>query len=112
MQTPAKKSALPSASSSASSLSAYWSYTPRRAEKRDLGHKCRECKRAFRSLGEPLVVRRGGRIEMRYHEKCFSGTADPRTQSQSSFHTHPLGASIPDQAPTQRYTKMRTASHW
>ena len=40
---------------------------------------CKECKKPFISLNETIVLRRGGRIELRYHKKCFSGHADPRS---------------------------------
>jgi len=36
--------------------------------------------------GEPMVVRDGRKIRLFYHEHCFSGTADPRTQVHSSFN--------------------------
>lgn len=89
----------------------YWASQPRPAEPRDVGHLCKECKCAFRAVGEPLVVRRGGRIELRYHDKCFSGTADPRTQASSSFNTTYTGQ-IAEAAPQRMFRKMRTSSHF
>lgn len=53
----------------------------------DLGHVCKECKKAFTKLSEQIAIRRGGRIELRYHTECFSGQADPRTQKSSTFNT-------------------------
>ena len=64
----------------------YWAFEIRYPTIRDIGHTCRECKLPFKSYDENVVLRRGGRIELRYHEKCFSGKADPRTQVASSFH--------------------------
>mmetsp|Transcript_1227 Transcript_1227/g.3026 ORF Transcript_1227/g.3026 Transcript_1227/m.3026 type:complete len:84 (-) Transcript_1227:32-283(-) len=49
------------------------------------GHSCRECKKAIEK-DEPLIYRDGRRIRLMYHTKCFSGTADPRTQKGSSFN--------------------------
>ena len=39
----------------------YWDYQHRVVEKKDLGHRCRECRMPFRSLGDPLTERRGAR---------------------------------------------------
>ena len=63
----------------------YWDYQHRNTVTKDLGHTCRECKRPFKKLGEPLTERRGARTSMRYHAECFSGFADPRSQSSSSM---------------------------
>ncbi|CAG9331762.1 unnamed protein product [Blepharisma stoltei] len=49
------------------------------------GHNCRECHRAI-DKGERIIYRDGRKIRLMYHEKCFSGTADPRTQVGSSFN--------------------------
>ena len=40
----------------------------------DLGHRCRECKKPFIKIGNPLTERRGARLSLRYHANCFSGT--------------------------------------
>ena len=40
---------------------AYWDYQHRVVEKKDLGHRCRECRMPFRALGNPLTERRGAR---------------------------------------------------
>lgn len=90
----------------------YWSSQRRAVEKRDLGHKCRECKHPFRQLGESIAVRRGARTELRYHIRCFSGADDPRTQAASSFRSGKWLGSQGTAAPRDPYRKMRTQSHW
>lgn len=90
----------------------YWSSQRRAVEKRDLGHKCRECKQPFGELGEAIAVRRGARTELRYHVRCFSGTDDPRTQAASSFRSGKWLGSQGTTAPRDPYRKMRTQSHW
>lgn len=45
---------------------------------------CRECKGIIYK-GVPMVCRDGRKLRMHYHEECFSGEADPRTQANSSF---------------------------
>ena len=92
--------------------SGYWDYREREATSRDLGHSCRECKLAFSHIGEPIAVRRGARIEMRYHVACFSGAADPRSQNGSSYTTGHLAGTQSHLPPAQPFHKMRTASHW
>jgi hypothetical protein len=100
-----------STAASTSSTSVYWAVQSRSAEKRDVGHSCRECKKAF-SLAETLTIRRGGRLELRYHAACFSGEADPRTQSGSSFNNTANGTLVSAAAPQGTYNKMRTSSHF
>ena len=91
----------------------YWDYHHRAVEKSDLGHKCRECKRPFQRLGEPMTERRGARVSMRYHAACFSGFADPRSQLGSSTHSGKLAGTQLDAAPTGKAgPKMRTSSHF
>eukprot|EP00667_Euglena_gracilis_P022530 EG_transcript_25105 len=89
----------------------YWASSTRAVEARDLGHTCRECKQKFNRLGETIVIRRGGRIEMRYHEACFSGDDDPRTQAHSSAQDRWDGH-VSAAAPKEMFRKMRTASHF
>ncbi|CAJ1415092.1 unnamed protein product [Effrenium voratum] len=91
---------------------AYWDFQHRQVEKKDLGHKCHECKDAFRKLGAALTERRGGRVSMRYHGECFSGFADPRSQARSSHHEGKLRGTQLEAAPVQMTTKMRTAKHF
>ena len=92
--------------------SIYWEHRFRPTVARDLGHTCRECKCAFTSVGEIIAVRRGGRIELRYHRECFSGTSDPRTQKNSSQHMGKWAGRVENRAPKGKYNKMRTRSHW
>uniref|UniRef100_A0A0G4GTW4 PARP-type domain-containing protein n=1 Tax=Chromera velia CCMP2878 TaxID=1169474 RepID=A0A0G4GTW4_9ALVE len=48
------------------------------------GHMCRECK-SYIFKGSSVIVRDGRKIRLFYHPQCFSGEADPRTQTHSSF---------------------------
>eukprot|EP01083_Nonionella_stella_P099931 281248_1 len=89
----------------------YWYFTSRCVEPRDLGHLCRDCKKPFLTLSEDITIRRGGRLEFRYHSACFSGTADPRTQEHSTFHEGKWRGTQ-HSAPKEMYRKMRTTSHW
>jgi hypothetical protein len=89
----------------------YWAFAHRQVTSRDIGHSCRECKVPFKALGETITVRRGGRIELRYHVKCFSGWADPRTQNSAT--SGKWGERVKEtKAPVGTYNKMRTSSHW
>jgi hypothetical protein len=91
----------------------YWDYQHRMVERQDLGHKCKECKLPFTTIGEPLTERRGARISMRYHAACFSGFADPRSQIGSSHHTGKLSGTQLQAAPGSKPgSKMRTSSHF
>jgi hypothetical protein len=47
----------------------YWSFMYRGAQPKDVGHQCRECKGAISFVGEPIVERRGARLQLRYHEE-------------------------------------------
>jgi hypothetical protein len=92
---------------------AYWDFQHRTVVMKDLGHTCRECKRKFSRIGEPLTERRGARTSMRYHAECFSGFADPRSQSSSSMHMGNLAGTQLEAAPTNKAgSKMRTGSHF
>jgi hypothetical protein len=91
----------------------YWDFTHRSVEVNDLGHTCRECKKPFRALGEPLTERRGARTSMRYHAECFSGFADPRSQAGSSHAVGHLAGTQFVAAPTFKAgNKMRAGSHF
>ena len=46
---------------------------------------CRECKGIIYK-GQEMKVRDGRKIRLFYHEDCYSGSADPRTQQHSSFY--------------------------
>eukprot|EP00954_Amorphochlora_amoebiformis_P021072 1343963-Amorphochlora_amoeboformis.AAC.2 len=76
-------------------------------------HACTIIKKAFTKIGEAICIRRGGRIELRYHLSCFSGMADPRTQANSSAHSGKWAKTVAKtRAPNGKYRKMRTSSHW
>ena len=45
---------------------------------------CRACKKTIHR-GELVMVRDGRKLRFHYHEGCFSGDADPRTQQGSSY---------------------------
>ena len=90
----------------------YWDYQHRTVERQDLGHKCRECRLPFTTIGEPLTERRGARVSMRYHAACFSGYADPRSQIGSSHHAGKLSGTQCDAAPGKKTGKMRTGAHF
>ncbi|CAM9303928.1 unnamed protein product [Laminaria digitata] len=93
--------------------SRYWDYAFRFTHKGDMGHHCRECKRPFSVLNEAIAVRRGGRIELRYHKDCFSNIADPRSQPASSANVGKFVQSLRGTvAPEELYRKMRTRGHW
>lgn len=56
---------------------------------------------------------RGGRIELKYHESCFSMIADPRSQPTSSANVGKfVGELKGTRAPEELYRKMRTRGHW
>eukprot|EP01084_Bolivina_argentea_P101048 181234_1 len=91
----------------------YWEWKVRKCRRDDLWNTCRECKQPFTKLGENLSIRRGGRIELRYHEGCFSGIADPRSQAGSTANKGKYAAALSKTAaPRLPYSKMRTSSHW
>ena len=48
-----------------------------------LGLTCREC-RAPLFKGQRIAARDGRKIRLTYHDECFSGDADPRTQLNAS----------------------------
>lgn len=63
-------------------MSNYWTVSKGKAN--HTGHTCRECRGTIFS-NEPICVRDGRKIRLFYHENCFSGDADPRTQGSSSY---------------------------
>ncbi|CAD7931904.1 unnamed protein product [Amoebophrya sp. A25] len=90
----------------------YWDYQHRLTLRSDLGHKCRECRKPFSKIGEPITERRGSRIACRYHAACFSGYADPRSQARSSTHEGNLVGTQFEAAPGTPFSKMRTDTHF
>eukprot|EP00928_Gymnodinium_smaydae_P049553 TRINITY_DN33277_c0_g1_i1.p1 TRINITY_DN33277_c0_g1~~TRINITY_DN33277_c0_g1_i1.p1 ORF type:complete len:298 (+),score=61.34 TRINITY_DN33277_c0_g1_i1:45-938(+) len=91
----------------------YWDFQHRTSTRADLGHTCRECKKPFASIGEPMTERRGARVSMRYHAACFSGFADPRSQVGSSTHVGNLRGTQLEAAPSGKAgSKMRTSAHF
>lgn len=45
---------------------------------------CRACKKSVYK-GQNVMVRNGRKLRFFYHEECFTGDADPRTQQGSSY---------------------------
>jgi hypothetical protein len=46
---------------------------------------CRSCRNTI-AKGSVVMARDGRKLRFFYHETCFTGTADPRTQANSSFY--------------------------
>lgn len=65
------------------SLDPYWTVTHGHANR--TGWSCRECHSVIYQ-GEPIVTRDGRKLRLMYHEHCYSGGSDPRTQAGSSYH--------------------------
>ncbi|CAF2726037.1 unnamed protein product [Rotaria sp. Silwood2] len=65
------------------SLESYWTITHGHANR--TGWSCREC-HAVIYQGEPIVIRDGRKLRLMYHERCYSGDSDPRTQTGSSYY--------------------------
>ncbi|CEM04611.1 unnamed protein product [Vitrella brassicaformis CCMP3155] len=73
------------------------------------GHMCREC-RGYIMKGETMIVRDGRKIRLFYHPECFSGDADPRTQTTSSYCNPKYNTAISSHAPaTKGYGKWSTS---
>jgi hypothetical protein len=49
---------------------------------------CRACKKSVYK-GTNVMVREGRKLRFFYHEACFTGDADPRTQDNSSYQSRP-----------------------
>eukprot|EP00743_Colponemidia_sp_Colp-15_P013037 GILK01015013.1.p2 GENE.GILK01015013.1~~GILK01015013.1.p2 ORF type:complete len:103 (+),score=4.60 GILK01015013.1:30-311(+) len=47
------------------------------------GFSCRACRKPIYK-DEPMISRDGRKIRLFYHQQCFAGEADPRTQPGSS----------------------------
>lgn len=65
------------------SSESYWTISHGHANR--TGWSCREC-RAVIYQGEPIVTRDGRKLRLMYHQGCYSGESDPRTQGGSSYH--------------------------
>ena len=62
--------------------SAYWALSGPLAANRTMN--CRACKKSVYK-GQIVMVREGRKLRFIYHEGCFTGDADPRTQEGSSY---------------------------
>ena len=65
------------------------------------GNKCRECKE-YINIRDPVVIRDGRKIRLFYHTKCFSGSADPRTQPNGAFSQDKFGGVLSPSAPKEK----------
>ena len=61
----------------------YWTISHGHANR--TGWSCRECRTVIYQ-GEPIIIRDGRKLRLMYHERCYSGGSDPRTQAGSSYH--------------------------
>jgi hypothetical protein len=77
----------------------YWTVSTGVASR--TGWSCRECKRVI-GKGEAIKVRDGRKMRYFYHEGCFSGEADPRTQSNSTFNAANPGYALSESAPASK----------
>ena len=77
----------------------YWTLSHGHANR--TGWSCRECHSVIYQ-GEPIVIRDGRKLRLMYHERCYSGASDPRSQSGSSYHDQKwvTAQSIQNQAPS------------
>ena len=64
-------------------MESYWTISEGTAVR--TGWSCRECRRTILK-GEKIIIRDGRKMRLFYHDICFSGDADPRTQPGSSYH--------------------------
>ncbi|MDC3321730.1 hypothetical protein OAV88_03930 [bacterium] len=62
------------------SSEAYWELSGPLPIKRN-GVSCRSCRKPIYK-GNNVYVRDGRKLRFFYHEECFSGNADPRTQNK------------------------------
>ena len=87
----------------------YWTVSYGVSER--MGMSCRECRGAIHK-GQRYVARDGRKIRLCYHLDCFSGEADPRTQSQSSYTTGSHGNIISNAAPECKGSGKWSVSHY
>ncbi|CAF2583645.1 unnamed protein product [Rotaria sp. Silwood2] len=80
------------------SLESYWTITHGHANRTDWS--CRECRTVI-CQGEPIVIRDGRKLRLMYHERCYSGSSDPRTQTGNSYYDNKWtnAQSIQEKAP-------------
>ena len=79
----------------------YWTVNHTTAGR--FGFMCRECHR-YINKGEYIAIRDGRKIILIYHESCFSGEGDPRTQIGSSFNAGRLSKGcFQSHAPSSKY---------
>ena len=73
---------------------------------------CRECKGIIYK-NAPMVCRDGRKLRLYYHEECFSGEADPRTQANSSYNKpdKKFSAVISPTAPARKGTGKWSTSY-
>lgn len=64
-------------------MEGYWTISHGHANR--TGWSCRQCHSVIYQ-GQPIIIRDGRKLRLMYHEHCFSGQSDPRTQSGSSYH--------------------------
>ncbi|KAI6646710.1 hypothetical protein LOD99_12831 [Oopsacas minuta] len=64
-------------------------------------NKCRECKQ-YIMMKEPIVIRDGRKIRLFYHSRCFSGSADPRSQLNGAFSREKYEGIMSPSAPKEK----------
>ena len=78
----------------------YWTVSRGTAVR--FGWKCRECRKDI-AKGEPIVARDGRKIRLFYHDRCFSGQADVRTQKNCAMNENRLPkSSFSSTAPSKK----------
>eukprot|EP00759_Apiculatamorpha_spiralis_P008593 PhF_6_TR15531/c0_g1_i1/m.24149 len=77
----------------------------------DRVYTCRACKSII-NKGQEIRCRDGRKIRLIYHEGCFNGADDPRTQSGSSFQNPKFSTVLQQKAPeTKGHGKWSTESY-
>jgi hypothetical protein len=86
----------------------YWTVSSGVASR--TGWSCRECRQVI-AKGEAIRVRDARKMRFFYHDACFSGDADPRTQASSTFHTGKF-SHLAEKAPEAKgHGKWSTSSY-
>ena len=65
------------------------------------GNKCRECKQ-YITMNEPIAIRDGRKIRLFYHDNCYSGLADPRSQPNGAFSREKFEGVVSPSAPKEK----------